>query len=186
MYNNNRYSLLYDQCDTQCSNNMKCTQSVLDNTKFFTPVYNNITPPITYITNSPISNNQQQQSNTEQCDCFSNPPTDVSNTKDPKVWGPHLWQYLHYSALNYNPRTEEDALQMKEWLKCLAITIPCKNCSNHYAAYINKFSDKELYDICCSKDDLFNLLVDIHNAVNKRNNKKAMSYTEAREIFKKK
>ena len=103
-------------------------------------------------------------------------------SKDPSIWGPHLWRYLHYSALNYNP-TNDDAVKMKDWLKCLAITIPCKNCSNHYSAYLRKYSDSQLYNICCDKDTLFNFLVDIHNAVNKRNNKSELTYEEARQIF---
>lgn len=161
---------------------MKCSSALLDNTKFIAPVYNQITPPISY-----IQPNQGNTGDEGECKCNLTDPTSPSTnptawSKDPKIWGPHLWSYLHYSALNYNP-TEEDAMKMKEWLKFLSITIPCKNCSNHYSAYLSKYSDDQLYHICCDKDKLFNLLVDIHNAVNVRNNKKVISYDEARQMF---
>lgn len=111
-------------------------------------------------------------------------PTD--KTADPRLWGPHLWAYLHYSAMNYpNNPSQKQKEAMKDWLCCLSATIPCKNCSNHYSKYIEQHRSR-LDEICSSKDKLFNFLVDIHNKVNKRNGKREVSYTEARQIYKRK
>lgn len=104
--------------------------------------------------------------------------------KDPTLWGPHLWYYLHYSAANYpsNPNKQEIEA-MKNWLCSLPVTIPCENCSKHYNAYINKNKSK-LDDICSDKQKLFNFLVDIHNKVNQRNGKPEMSYEDAWNMYK--
>jgi FAD-linked sulfhydryl oxidase len=104
-------------------------------------------------------------------------------TKDPKNWGPHLWYYLHTAAANYPKRPSKDQKNnMKQWLVSLTTTIPCRDCSNHYGSYINKHRHS-LDEICGDRDKLFNFLVDCHNNVNKRNNKKQVSYSEAKEIF---
>jgi len=112
--------------------------------------------------------------------------TNSSGSADPTKWGPHLWAYLHYSAMNYPTHpSKEQREAMKKWLCCLSATIPCKNCSTHYSKYIEK-SKPRLDEICGSKDKLFNFLVDIHNKVNQRNGKRVVSYEEAREIYKRK
>lgn len=109
--------------------------------------------------------------------------TKKSWTKDPKRWGPHLWQYMHYAAANYPEKpTHKDVDEMVAWLNALPVTIPCPSCEKHYRAHIEKNRTK-LYDICSSKQSLFNFLVDIHNKVNKLNNKPIMSYDEAWKIY---
>jgi hypothetical protein len=105
-------------------------------------------------------------------------------TSDPKVWGPHLWAYLHYSAANYSDHpTPAERKEMKNWLCSLPVTIPCDNCSRHYRKYITKNKHK-LDEICSDKNKLFNFLVDIHNKVNERNGKRIMSYEEALQLYK--
>ena len=106
-----------------------------------------------------------------------------TGSKNPKNWGPHLWYYLHTSAANFpkNPNKSQRR-NMKQWLSTLATTIPCENCSSHYGAYINKHRHS-LDDICSDKDKLFNFLVDCHNQVNKRHNKKIVNYDEARKMY---
>lgn len=107
-------------------------------------------------------------------------------TADPTKWGPHLWSYLHYSAINYPIKpSKQQQKSMKQWLTCLSATIPCKNCSTHYNKYIQQHF-KNLDVICASRDTLFNFLVDIHNKVNKRNGKREVGYDEARWLYRSK
>ncbi len=143
----NQYSLLYDNCYTS-DRTMLHKNAYLDNTKFFTPVYNSVTPPISYFVPRQTTKETFTPETCTSCSGKNWPLTTDEISKNPEIWGPHLWQYLHYSALNYNPKNEDDAKKMKEWLKCLAITIPCQTCSNHYSAYLSKYSDNELYHIC--------------------------------------
>lgn len=103
---------------------------------------------------------------------------------NPKYWGPHLWNYIHYSTLNYpeNPSPVESN-DMLDWVCKLPITIPCAECRYHYDRYI-KHHMKELQNACKDKELLFNFFVDVHNQVNKRNGKSELTYEEAREIYK--
>jgi len=102
---------------------------------------------------------------------------------DPKLWGPHLWSYMHYSAANYPEYPSEKEIQdMVVWLKVLPVTIPCVSCKQHYGAYIENNKDR-LYQICSSKNDLFNFFVDIHNKVNERSGKPTMTYEDAKRMY---
>lgn len=111
----------------------------------------------------------------------SNPIAGMS--KDPAVWGPHLWRYLHYSAANYpiHPDHRQNS-QMAHWLANLHVTIPCEVCSQHYKRHIDQYRG-DLHRICSTRDTLFNFLVDTHNAVNARNGKPLMSYEQARTMY---
>ena len=113
----------------------------------------------------------------------SSTSSSVYKSSDPKVWGPHLWKYMHCAAANYpeNPSPKQ-VNDMVVWLQTLTTTIPCQQCQKHYGQYINSHVNT-LHDICSSRDRLFNFIVDIHNQVNKRNNKPAISYDEAKRLY---
>ena len=105
--------------------------------------------------------------------------------RDPRIWGPHLWNFLHYSATNYPEHPSKQQIQeMITWLCSLPVAIPCPDCSGHYKKYIEENKSK-MVDICSSRDKLFNFLVDIHNKVNVRNGKRVVSYEEARNLYRK-
>lgn len=104
-------------------------------------------------------------------------------TNDPKVWGPHLWTYLHCSAANYPEQpTSQQIDDMIAFLISLKSTLPCPNCKVHYGQYIQQNKDR-LRDICSNRNRLFNFTVDIHNKVNERNNKRLVSYDEAWKMY---
>ena len=115
------------------------------------------------------------------------PPLDtvppITTSKDPRVWGPPLWRYLHLSAANYpkNP-TVREARAMMDWLIHLPVTIPCESCGVHYRQYITRNYNR-LPVICSSRDNLFKFLVDIHNKVNERNGKRCLTYDEAWKLY---
>lgn len=104
-------------------------------------------------------------------------------SSDPQEWGPHLWYYLHTCAANYpkNP-SREQRRGMKNWLQNLKWTIPCKMCSDHYGSYIFK-NQNRLDEICQNRENLFAFFVDIHNKVNRRNNKPEMSLEDAKKLY---
>jgi len=104
-------------------------------------------------------------------------------SRDPRMWGPHLWSYMHYAAANYpDEPSSEDIHKMMAWLYTLSVTIPCESCKIHYAKHIEK-NKHNLHKICSSRDSLFGFLVDTHNKVNKRNNKPTLTYQQAEYIF---
>jgi hypothetical protein len=103
---------------------------------------------------------------------------------DPRLWGPHLWAYMHYSAAHYpdNPTLDEINF-MKQWLCSLPVTIPCNTCKQHYNSYINQ-NRSNMDNICSNRNNLFKFLVNIHNEVNKRNGKETMSIEQAKRLYK--
>lgn len=93
----------------------------------------------------------------------------------PLIWGSQAWHMIHCVALNYpeNP-TELDKQKYLGFFNALADTLPCEICGQHFKKEMEK-RPPDLKD----RESLFNWTVDVHNAVNKRNGKRPLSYTEA-------
>lgn len=124
----------------------------------------------------------ESESKPQQCSMDKN-GTCTEWKKNPELWGPHLWAYLHYAAANYPEKpTVDNIKEMTEWLCSLPVTIPCENCSKHYRSYIEE-NKSRLTAICADKNSLFNFLVDIHNKVNAQNGKVEMSYSDAKALY---
>lgn len=100
---------------------------------------------------------------------------------DPDVWGSYMWFTIHYVALGYPEKPSEiDKKNYKEFYKNLQYTIPCQKCKEHYIQMLTLDNNLILKDsIFDNKIKLFRWTVDIHNAVNKRLNKKILKYSEA-------
>ena len=131
--------------------------------------------------NSLYSKHNRSDSATYIADKYT--PAYPRHTRDPAIWGPHLWNYLHYSAANFPEYpTEEEIEKMYHWLCTLHVTMPCGECSKHYQGHINR-NRSRLRSICSRRDSLFRFLVDIHNDVNKRNGKPIMRYQDAKERY---
>ena len=105
----------------------------------------------------------------------------VLNLEDPHVWGPSFWFTLHNGSLYYpkNPTNHIKNL-MKHRILTIPYELPCENCKHHAHAYIQS---KNLDNVVNSKTNLFNFYVDFHNEVNKRSNKRIVSYEEAEKIW---
>lgn len=102
----------------------------------------------------------------------------------PEIWGPHVWHLLHTITLDYpiNP-TDNDKKNITNFVHALAYVLPCEKCRIHFIEHLNNnnLDDKTL----SSKNNLIKWMIDIHNSVNKLNNKKILSYAEAyQEILK--
>lgn len=108
---------------------------------------------------------------------------DHYSTSSPQIFGPPLWFSLHNASAHYpinpSPITSE---RMKNIIIGIPVLLPCKNCSEHATAYIEKNFDR-LDDICSTRDKLFKFFVDFHNYVNVRYNKPVMSYEDAYKMY---
>ena len=95
---------------------------------------------------------------------------------DPAIWGPPAWKFLHLLTLNYpNSPSFEDKYKYKEFIIALHRVLPCYTCSQHFE---KKIKETNFNDILKSRESLFEWFVDVHNDVNKQNNKKQWSYRE--------
>lgn len=92
-----------------------------------------------------------------------------------ETWGPSLWHILHTIAKQYpmrpSPRDKYNASQM---INILAFIIPCFKCQKHYMENITKY--KPNFD---NRENFFKWTVKIHNIVNKLNNKKILTVSQA-------
>jgi cbb3-type cytochrome oxidase subunit 3 len=95
---------------------------------------------------------------------------------NPSLWGPSLWNSIHYIALGYPENNPSDNISSKyvQFFKSLSVVIPCDECKIHFNQMLINYPPN-----LKSKETLFKWSVDIHNLVNKRLNKKELTYEEA-------
>ena len=90
------------------------------------------------------------------------------------IWGPPAWTFLHTITFNYpNNPSEQDKQNYYNFFDSLKYVLPCDKCKKHY-----KENSRDLKDNLNSRDDLVKWLIDIHNEVNVKNNKRKYSYDE--------
>lgn len=90
---------------------------------------------------------------------------------NPNIWGPSAWKFLHYITLAYpeNPSNEIKDNYIN-FFTSLKNVLPCEKCRINYT---NKLSN---YPINAnSGEELVDWLIDIHNDVNKTNQKHIFS-----------
>ena len=100
----------------------------------------------------------------------------------PDIWGPHGWKFIHFIALGYpKTPTEEDKISYKTFFLLIPSILPCSICSNHYTQNLKKnpLTDQILQD----RLKLFNWTVDMHNEVNKSNDKETVDYDTALKLI---
>lgn len=102
---------------------------------------------------------------------------------NPNLWGPHGWKFMHYVALGYPDKpTLQDKNNYKFFYNNLTNILPCKKCKIHYSKNIK---DNPIDNNLDNKNDLFEWTVDIHNMVNRENNKTVYTYEQAYNIYNK-
>jgi ABC-type transport system involved in multi-copper enzyme maturation permease subunit len=95
----------------------------------------------------------------------------------PDVWGPHGWKFIHFVALGYpkNPNLK-DRENYKTFFNILSSILPCSICNEHLKQNLIKFPLTD--EILSDRIKLLNWTIDLHNEVNKKNNKKIINYNE--------
>lgn len=95
----------------------------------------------------------------------------------PEIWGSHFWKTLEFITTTYpkNPTTE-DIQNYKSFFILFGKVLPCNQCSINYENHLDLFSLEKSLN---SRQELIKFLIDLHNKVNKMNNKKVLSYEEA-------
>lgn len=103
----------------------------------------------------------------------------MSIIKNPSIWGPELWQVLHYLTFQYNPLTQYNDMKLL-FIEHLPNIMPCKSCREKYKEHIKKKPIR-----LKSRDSLSKWLIDIHNLVNitKKNPTRKHTYKEVRQKY---
>jgi hypothetical protein len=101
----------------------------------------------------------------------------------PEIFGPVVWKLLHNTAKRYpiNPSMIYRE-RMKMFILSIPLMLPCDKCIDHCTSYIES-EYKNMDNIVSSRKNLFNFFVDMHNYVNKRYNKKVLTYDEAWNLY---
>ena len=101
---------------------------------------------------------------------------------DPNIWGPQAWFFLHSIALTYpESPTEIQKQNYKTFFESLQNVLPCLGCQNHYS---NNLKDTPIGDNLDDNKKLNKWLIEMHNKVNKLNNKPTMEYKEYLDYYK--
>lgn len=103
---------------------------------------------------------------------------------NPSIWGPNIWQTLHFISLGYpeNP-TEQQKNDYKQFFLLLKTVLPCTKCAIHY-----KYNLEQLpltNEILNNKQLFIKWVIDLHNSVNLLNGKPIINYEIALELIKK-
>lgn len=98
-----------------------------------------------------------------------------------KFWNIY-WNCLHYFSYNYpNYPSNLDKHQIEILFKIMSTTgIKCPRCRNHFSSWISKYDIRNYYN---SRNDLIRYFINLHNNVNKNNNKKTLSLNEVNHIY---
>ena len=95
------------------------------------------------------------------------------------IWGPSAWLFLHAVTFQYPEEpTMVDKKNYKQFFNSLQNILPCPKCREHYQENI-----KEIPIQLNSRDELIQWLINIHNNVNKSNNKDILSYEDVKKIY---
>ena len=101
---------------------------------------------------------------------------------NPEVWGPPAWTFLHSVTLAYpdNP-SDIDKSNYENFFNTLQPILPCAKCSQNYMKHLQEDPITNNLD---SKKSLVNWLINVHNKVNKSNNKRELTYNEVMNHYK--
>jgi len=93
---------------------------------------------------------------------------------NPEVWGPQLWSVLHSITFNYPIEPSIEVINHhRTFLHSLKNVIPCETCSFELIEYIDSYPP-ELE----SKPEFINWMIDLHNNVNRKLDKREYTYSE--------
>ncbi len=96
----------------------------------------------------------------------------------PEIWGPHAWIFLHSITLTYpDTPTSDDKKNMADFFSTLMKVLPCQKCQSNFGQHFAEYPLTD--DILSSKAKLIKWLIDVHNAVNRMNNKEVLSHEES-------
>ncbi len=106
----------------------------------------------------------------------------MPDNMDPKIWGESFWNTIHYIAINYpNNPLDEDKTNVKIFFLSLTNLLPCEKCRHHYKLNLIKYPLSD--EILSSKTNLFKWTNDLHNEVNRMNEKNIVTFDNAYKYY---
>ena len=96
------------------------------------------------------------------------------------IWGPVTWRALHMLTFNIkDDKFKEKQKELFDIIIKICASLPCQKCAFHASHLIKKYKIENMNE----KKKLILYMFNLHNSVNKRNNKKKISYNEFINIY---
>eukprot|EP00811_Abedinium_folium_P006184 NODE_15693_length_1036_cov_2.990099.p1 GENE.NODE_15693_length_1036_cov_2.990099~~NODE_15693_length_1036_cov_2.990099.p1 ORF type:complete len:223 (-),score=75.66 NODE_15693_length_1036_cov_2.990099:288-956(-) len=103
--------------------------------------------------------------------------------RDPTVWGPPTWFFLHSMTLSLPPVLNEDRQQaVKQLMYDLQRILPCPSCGVHLK---ENMEELPIEPHLKTRDELIDWMISIHNKVNANCNKKQWTRDEMLAVYNK-
>ena len=100
---------------------------------------------------------------------------------DPRVWGPHAWDFMLAVAMTYpDDPNEQIANNYRNFYHSLANILPCLVCRDHY---VENLKELPIDDYLGNSKLLSKWVVKMHNIVNRITKKRIVGYEEALKLF---
>jgi len=100
----------------------------------------------------------------------------------PDIWGPSVWKALHFISFAYpNEPNENQKKTYKSFFETFYGVLPCSICAGNYERHLKELPITN--DTMKNRESLVRWVIDMHNLVNKENNKPIYSYEKAIDII---
>ena len=95
-------------------------------------------------------------------------------------WGPIVWKFFHTIVESINENSYQYIYkELFQFIKSICTFLPCPHCSNHAKEFLSRVKDNHIN----TKNGFKNVIFNMHNEVNKNNNKKIFNIEDI-EIYK--
>ena len=95
---------------------------------------------------------------------------------EPKIWGPSTWIFLHLLSMSYPDKpNSEDIKAHISFLFAFSKILPCNICKEEFSKHL---SENIMQEVLSSKEKYMRFLFNVHNDVNKRNNRPVLEYNQ--------
>lgn len=99
-----------------------------------------------------------------------------------EVWGPYIWTVLHCLSLRIKDEFfEKERKTIIEFISEICDNLPCPSCASHATFTLRRMNFTKIR----TKDELINVLFNLHNEVNRRLKKTIFEKSSLEETYKK-
>ena len=96
------------------------------------------------------------------------------------IWGPYIWIFLHCFTIRIKDEFfNEEKNNIIKYISQVCDNLPCPQCSIHAIQYLKKHK----FALIKTKQDLIQIIFNLHNDVNKRTNKPEFEFSKLHEIY---
>ena len=98
------------------------------------------------------------------------------------IWGPYIWIFLHCFTIRIKDECfNEEKNNIIKYISQVCDNLPCPQCSIHAIEYLKKHRFKFIQ----TKQDLIQIIFNLHNDVNKRTKKPEFDFSKLHETYSK-